>query len=175
MRFHPSSQQQPAPSPPPSPCITSPTIQPTNQPTNQPPQCFMAATRLEDGQEAFLDYGLDFRAEAHNIPQWYHSAKSRGDTLALGASQPSPQDDVRTKDFVSREVLGEDVPSSKAEMSARDAARDQIQKELTAWREEFASTHGRPPNRHELQSDPVAKELFREFKRLSSLRWEEGS
>ena len=51
--------------------------------------------------------------------------------------------------------------------------RESVKQDLLKWKESFAATHGRAPNRTDLETDPTGRALFQEYQRLSRLEWPE--
>lgn len=107
--------------------------------------CLVAAAEIGDGEEVFLDYGLEMATDnPQGLPPWFAAARFRGDQV------PRP---------------------SSAATTDREAQLDAAKVALLEWTQRFERDAGRKPNRHELTADPVAAALFAEFARLRDLEW----
>lgn len=112
--------------------------------------CMIAASHISDGEEVYLDYGFELTPNTDTLPSWFHPAKLRGDAL-IG---PGDADAA--------------APPANGPLENAKVA-------LIQWRDAFAKENGRAPTREELETDPVAGELFEEFQRLSKLEWRTDS
>jgi len=81
----------------------------------------------------------------------YADATASRPGQAAQVSQPTPQE----------------VAAAAAAAKERSAAKEQVQKALQDWREEFERQHGRRPTRDDLAADPDARALFAKFSQLN--------
>ena len=142
----------------------------------------VAAVDLEDGEEAFLDYGFEQASDGQqqapasspssssssssssdastssSVPPWFFPARLRGDVLVTAEDDGALYDDE-----------GRPVPRP---LSPRDEAYNA----LMEWKAAFAAKHpeGKGPGVRDLMGDPQARALFEEFQKHNPLEWDEG-
>jgi hypothetical protein len=106
-----------------------------------PSSIVMMATRdIEAGEELFQDYGFE---NSPPTPPWFQPAG-----LLHDLDNPPNGDEMHEH---------ADAPRGVEAEAAKEA--------LAEWRTAFNKTHGRSPNREDMDRDPIARSLFEAFRR----------